>query len=133
LEVLGLTGAVTRPRAAWGASEAASLAAAIKKRTVAQLIAALEEAGVWAESCKPNAEHDTLNDAGLVAAGTIYLSQHPQFGAMRQLGPLFRFSGSPNEAAGHTPLVGEFTDAIMQELGYSAAQIASLRERKVIA
>jgi crotonobetainyl-CoA:carnitine CoA-transferase CaiB-like acyl-CoA transferase len=133
LDVLRLQQAVTRKRGAWGESEAAAIAAAIKPRGKRELLEAFDKAGVWAEECRANAEHDTLHDPDLVAAGTIYLSEHPQFGSMRQVGPLVRLSAAVKSAGGHTPLPGEHTNAVLAELGYSSAEIAALRERKVVA
>jgi len=89
--------------------------------------------GVWAEECRRNAEQETLQDPGLIAAGTVYLSDHPQIGDMRQIGPLFRLSAAREVSRGHTPLVGEHTDVVLAEIGYSTTEIASLRERRIVA
>ena len=46
--------------------------------------------------------------------------------------PRRRLSETPATIRSRPPTIGEHTTAIMTELGYSAAQIADLRESKVI-
>ena len=132
VEVLGLSGIVKQPRAQWGDNESRAIAGAVKTRTVAELTAALEQAGVWAEPCRHDVEHETLNDPQLIAQGTVYRSVHPQFGEVKQVGPLFRFSAAPNSAQGHSALPGEHTRAVLSGLGYSPAEIDSFYERKIV-
>ena len=112
--------------------EATTLAAAIRQRPVTQLAETFERAGVWAEICRPNGERDSLDDASLERLGTVYGAEHPQYGAVRQIGPLVRLSGSSAGARTHAPLPGEHTDEILGELGYAAAAVADLRARKIV-
>lgn len=44
----------------------------------------------------------------------------------------FRLSATPGTIRARAPLVGEHTDALLAELGYSGAEIAILRERNII-
>lgn len=56
----------------------------------------------------------------------------PIFDEHRRLAPVVRFSRSTTKAdAGCT--IGQHTDAVLTEFGYSAGQLADLRERNVIA
>ena len=80
-------------------------------RPIAELLATFEKAGVWAEACCPNGEQEYLHDPDLERLGTVYRSSHPQFGDVRQIGPLCRLSASPPRARGHAPMPGEHTDA----------------------
>ena len=41
-------------------------------------------------------------------------------------------SATPGEVRRRAPTLGEHTDQIMQELGYSAEQISELREKRII-
>ncbi len=132
LEVLNLNGAVMRPAAQWGESEAAAIAAAIRGRPLAGLTESLGAAGVWAETCRRNVEHEALNDPDLIAAGTVYCSEHPDYGRLREIGPLFRLSRSHRAGNGHAPLRGQHTRELLTELGYDAAAIEGLYARKVV-
>jgi crotonobetainyl-CoA:carnitine CoA-transferase CaiB-like acyl-CoA transferase len=62
----------------------------------------------------------------------VYTCEHPQFGAVKQIGALVRLSGAERVRPRHAPLPGEHTDLLMAELGYSTGDIHSLRERKII-
>jgi crotonobetainyl-CoA:carnitine CoA-transferase CaiB-like acyl-CoA transferase len=130
---LGLESEITTDRASWSRDESRAIAAAAKRFTAEQLCARLETAGVWAEVCRRDVEHAVLNDPGLIATGTIYRSEHPQFGRMTQIGPLFRFSAAPNSCTGHSALPGEHTREVLADLGYTEAQIDTLYERNVVA
>jgi len=132
VDMLGLGRAITQPRARWGHDEATVLAAAIRQRPVAQLAETFERAGVWAEICRPNGERDSLDDANLERLGTLYRAEHPQYGTVRQIGPLVRLSGSSAGARTHAPLPGEHTDEILRELGFPAEAVTDLRARKIV-
>jgi crotonobetainyl-CoA:carnitine CoA-transferase CaiB-like acyl-CoA transferase len=88
---------------------------------------------VPAEECSRDAPHRTLNDPRLVDAGTVHVSQHAQFGTVREIGQLFRFSRSASGPHKHTAQPGEHTREVLGELGYDAASIADLYERKIVA
>ena len=66
------------------------------------------------------------------AADMLVEVEHPTFGEHVRLKPYIAFSRS--ETVGEPgSLAGQHTDTILNELGYSAAAIADLRERKVVA
>jgi len=132
LEVLKLKPAVSVPRGQWGPEVAARIGAAIRGWTLHDLLAALEAAGVWAEACCTDGEPETLHNPELLRLGTIYSAVHPQFGLVRQVGPLVRLSASARFVPRHAPLPGEQTDEILAELGFDAPAIQGLRERKVV-
>ena len=132
IDTLGLADAVTTPRSEWGDDVGHAIAVAVRKHPVAELLATLERAGVWAEACCANGEEAYLHDPDLEQLGTVYRSSHPQFGEVRQIGPLCRLSDSPPRARGHAPTPNEHTDAVLAELGYSTDAIKGLRERNVV-
>ena len=58
--------------------------------------------------------------------------QHPDFGAIEQVGTLLHAASGPR-AAGHiAPALGQHTAEILSDLGYSAAEIRDLEERRII-
>jgi crotonobetainyl-CoA:carnitine CoA-transferase CaiB-like acyl-CoA transferase len=117
----------------WGEAEAALITAAVRERPALALVAALEEAGAWAELCRRNVELETLNDPQLRATNTVRMSMHPQFGELRELGAMLRFSRSEAGTSQHPPLLGEHTRAVLAELGKSDAEIDALVQGKVVA
>jgi crotonobetainyl-CoA:carnitine CoA-transferase CaiB-like acyl-CoA transferase len=65
------------------------------------------------------------------AAGYVVDVEHPIFEQHPRLAPLVRFSRSSTRAEAGV-LAGSATDTILHELGHSDAEIADLRERRVI-
>jgi crotonobetainyl-CoA:carnitine CoA-transferase CaiB-like acyl-CoA transferase len=130
---LELSASLRDDSSAWGASEARSLASAIRARDTRSLLDLLERAGVWAEECSRDAPHRTLNDPRLIEAGTVHVSQHGQFGTVREIGQLFRFSRSASGSHGHTAQPGEHTRSVLAELGYDGEAVADLYKRKIAA
>jgi crotonobetainyl-CoA:carnitine CoA-transferase CaiB-like acyl-CoA transferase len=66
------------------------------------------------------------------AADMLVDVEHPTFGEHVRLKPYVSFSRSATVAEPGV-LAGQQTDAILSELGYSAEDVADLRERKVVA
>jgi crotonobetainyl-CoA:carnitine CoA-transferase CaiB-like acyl-CoA transferase len=95
-------------------------------------VPALEAADVWVEICRDNGERDNLSDPELQRLGTVYSAQHPQFGEVRQLGPLVRLTASARARRRHAPLPGEHTEEVLAELGFSAGEINGLREHGIV-
>jgi crotonobetainyl-CoA:carnitine CoA-transferase CaiB-like acyl-CoA transferase len=58
---------------------------------------------------------------------------HPAAGPMREPRPPVRYGGVRSELPAPAPLHGQHTDEVLAELGYDAARLASLRERRIIA
>ena len=75
---------------------------------------------------------EASNDADVLANGYITEVAYPKHGKTAKVhGSPWRFSETP-AAVGIAPELGEHTDAILQKLGYSDAQIQALREKAVI-
>ncbi|MEK7874298.1 MAG: CaiB/BaiF CoA-transferase family protein [Chloroflexota bacterium] len=57
---------------------------------------------------------------------------HPQFGKVKQIGVGIKLSATPGSVRRLAPSRGQDTDAVLREYGYSAADIARLREGHAI-
>ena len=110
-----------------------ALAAEIEARTVerdsAAWIAALNEAGV---PCGPiNAIDQVFADPQVQHLG-IAQSLDAGGGPVSYVGQPMTLSRTPSGIAAHPPAVGADTQAVLGELGFSAAEIDGLRARQVI-
>lgn len=119
-------------RSVMGNDEAAFVAVA-RERDAGELLAALEAAGVPADrvvfdDAMNRFFDDPLNrDLNLVSA----LDQ-PMYGLVEQPGSPWNFGDVPVVFRRACPTIGQHTDEIMREMGYSDAEIADLREKKII-
>jgi crotonobetainyl-CoA:carnitine CoA-transferase CaiB-like acyl-CoA transferase len=68
----------------------------------------------------------------VLANGLAPECRHARFGELRRWGPLTTVNGTL-PGYGPSPLAGEHTDAVLEELGYTGAEIAQLREAGVVA
>jgi glutaryl-CoA transferase len=66
------------------------------------------------------------------ALGMTVELEHPAWGTIRQVGVPFRLSATPASVRTAPPTLGQDTDAILEEVGYSTAEIADLRARGVV-
>ena len=53
-------------------------------------------------------------------------------GPMKTFGPPVKLSDTPASIRSGAPRIGEHTDSVLASLGYSAAEIADLRDRGVV-
>jgi crotonobetainyl-CoA:carnitine CoA-transferase CaiB-like acyl-CoA transferase len=66
-----------------------------------------------------------------IALGMSVEQSHPAWGTVKQVGIPFRLSGTPASIRLPPPGLGEHSDVILAELGYSSDAIADLRARGV--
>jgi crotonobetainyl-CoA:carnitine CoA-transferase CaiB-like acyl-CoA transferase len=64
------------------------------------------------------------------ANGIVVETEHEKAGLLRQARPAARFSVTPAGIRRGAPVLGQDNDAILSELGYSAAEIAVLRTKE---
>jgi crotonobetainyl-CoA:carnitine CoA-transferase CaiB-like acyl-CoA transferase len=100
-------------------------AEAVAAWTTAELRARLEAEDVPHAAVLPRAA--VPDDPQVVHNGTLTTTQHPAAGRLREALPAAKFAGTPTTLRLHAPLLGENTDAVLVELGRSAAEIADLR------
>jgi crotonobetainyl-CoA:carnitine CoA-transferase CaiB-like acyl-CoA transferase len=70
---------------------------------------------------------EVMNNAQIVHNELIELIHQPAVGTVRQPRPAARFERTPARIAGPAPRIGEHTDAILAEIGYSAGEIEALK------
>jgi formyl-CoA transferase len=93
-------------------------------------LAVLEEAGV---PCGPILDYEEVfADPHVRARGMVQEMHHPVGGRIQVLGPPVKLSETPALLGRPSPLLGEHTAEVLQEIGYTAAQIDGLAESGVV-
>jgi crotonobetainyl-CoA:carnitine CoA-transferase CaiB-like acyl-CoA transferase len=70
---------------------------------------------------------DVMNDVQVINNALIELIEQPSMGTVRQPRPAARFDRTPARIGGPAPRIGEHTDAILAEVGYSASEIEAMK------
>ena len=95
-----------------------------------QWVAILRKADIV--SAPINTLLEASNDPDVLANGYITEVEYPELGKKLKVhGSPWQFSETPAQI-GRAPKLGEHNDPILREVGYSDADIAGLRARKVI-
>lgn len=109
----------------------ARLASWCAERTSAEVLSAMEEARLPAGPVL--SPQQVLDDPHIAAKGLFQATPYP---GLDQPAPLMKtpveLSRTPGEIRLRPPTLGEHTDEIMQQLGYTATEIQALRARRVI-
>lgn len=109
----------------------ARLAEWCAERTTAEVLAAMEEARLPAGPVL--SPQQVLDDPHIAAKGLFQATDYP---GLEQPAPLMKtpveLSATPGTIRTRPPMLGEHTDQIMQQLGYSASDIETLRAERVI-
>jgi len=101
------------------------------ERTTAEALAALEAVKIPAGPLY--SPQQALEDDHIRAAGLLRDTEYPGLPCKAPLAPTpVDLSETPGRFRRHAPTLGEHTDAILTELGYSPDAIAGLRDRSVI-
>jgi crotonobetainyl-CoA:carnitine CoA-transferase CaiB-like acyl-CoA transferase len=133
-EVLGADAVTARPCREWGAHERSVLAAALRGRRSDEVLATLKSADVWAEPCAGGIG-EVLDDPQWIASGLLLVTQDREYGELRQIGSPVQFRAAPPVPPhlGAVDRLGGHTREIMQECGYSGAEIDDLLARGIVA
>jgi len=103
----------------------------MKRRTVAQWLACLEQASV---PCSPiHTLGQALAHPQVQARAIMAETEHPVLGRVRNIGHPAQFRHQPRTASRPAPLLGEHTREILRELGYDAQRIARLQQQGAVA
>jgi len=108
----------------------AALEAAIGKQDREPLLKILEDAGVPATPV--NNVEQVMQDPQTAARQMVERVLHPKLGDIPVVGTPVKFSRMKAGVRRPAPLLGEHTDEILAEHGYTPEQIGALRAKKVI-
>ncbi|MEM6661578.1 MAG: CaiB/BaiF CoA-transferase family protein [Pseudomonadota bacterium] len=75
---------------------------------------------------------EAVHHPHVAAAGAVEIYEHPEAGPVRQARPAAQFSETPAGIRRPAPRLGEHTDEVLGEAGYSVDEIAGLRATGVL-
>jgi crotonobetainyl-CoA:carnitine CoA-transferase CaiB-like acyl-CoA transferase len=102
--------------------------AALKTRPAAHWLEVLTKEDV---PCAPVLTRSALSHHPQVRAnGIVVETEHEKAGRLRQARPAARFSRTPAGIRHGAPGLGQDTETILSELGYSAAEIVALQAKE---
>jgi formyl-CoA transferase len=106
------------------------LEAVTATQTRAHWIEAFQAAGV---PCGAIQTYDQVfSDPHLLERGYFWEGPHETLGTVRQLGSPMRLQETPPRRDTAGPTLGQHTDEVLGELGYSGADVKDLRDRTVV-
>ena len=110
-----------------------AFADAAKSRPAADLLTALESASVPCDAVVfENAMNCFYDNPLNRKLGLVSVVKQPLYGEIEQPGALWDFGDTPMNIWRACPTIGQHTDEIMLEMGYSDAEIAGFRDGRVI-
>jgi crotonobetainyl-CoA:carnitine CoA-transferase CaiB-like acyl-CoA transferase len=101
-----------------------------RSRTAAEWVQYLNEKGV---ACGPIYDlAEVFHDPQVLHNQMLVQRPHPVHGTVNLIGIPIKLSETPGDIRLAPPLLGEHADAVLQEAGYTSAEIAGLRETGVL-
>ena len=102
----------------------------LRRRSSRRWLSLLEEAGVL---CSPvNYSRQLFEDPHVLANDFVAEHESVDLGALKQRGVVIKLSRTPGIAQGAAPGLGQHTDEVLSELGYTEAQIRDLKHRRIV-
>ncbi len=108
----------------------AVIAPAMEKQTTEYWLEKFQAEGFWC--AKVNNYEDVANDPQVQHNNIIQTVEHPVAGAIKVIAAPIEFSETPVSIRRAPPTLGQHTDEILGELGYSPEEIGSMREENVV-
>jgi formyl-CoA transferase len=109
----------------------ALLAPVFTSLTISVLEQRLNAAGVPCGAVRDLAQ--VFADPQVQSLGIVRELLHPTAGPISVVGPPYQFSATPPDVSAPPPLLGQHTDAILAELGYTTSEISELRTTGAVA
>lgn len=79
-----------------------------------------------------NNPDEAIQDPHLLHRKMVVEVEHPKFGKVKQIGFSIKLSDTPGQIRKLAPMIGENTEEVLLELGYSMADISRLKQTGVI-
>jgi formyl-CoA transferase len=138
LEVLGLTDDAMEPGYNPNTPEAMEYARGLeaeaekifRRKSSAEWLETLERRGIPAGPVR--FVEELFDDPQIKANGLVTEVEHKEAGAVKMIGPLAKFRGTPMEANTPSPALGQHSSEILKELGFSGEDIARWKEAGIL-
>ena len=109
---------------------AGRIEAVTRTRPRAHWLALFEEHGV---PCGPiNTYADVFADEQIAARNMVVQTDHPTLGRLRTLGTPLKMSRTPPRPGRAAPLLGQHTDEVLREAGYTPGELTAFRAAGLI-
>ena len=110
----------------------AALEACLRGQDAEHWFKSLDSAGVPCEIANMDGPGKLFNTPANLDSGLAVTYTHPTFGQLTEIGLGVRYSETPGVTRTAAPLIGQHSRELLAGLGYSEAQMAELKARKVV-